>query len=295
MVLEALSGLLPLLTTAIHNCIEEISQQRSHFPRRLLIEKFLPRATEFKVSADMATQAIDNVLQFDAEIVAVGKLKGEERFATRKTISQETALRNRVSQLKQQPGRAVPTDVLREIIVAHGELKMEQYNALDYLVNGKQRIKALGGGPGSGKTTVLEAACKAWEEVGLKVIGGAIAGRAARNLEHKSGIKSSTIRKLQIDLETANGGDNNSTSIESVYGLPTYPLNKVQLDQNTVLVVNEAGMVDTADTLDLLNKVADAGGVATLVIVGDEQQLPPVRRWCPIRCNQARADPCLPY
>lgn len=277
---ESLNGLLPLLTTAVHDCIEAISRQRSHFSRRQLIETFLPRATEFKVSADIAIQAIDDVLRFDQQIVEVDKkVKGEVRFATRKTIAQETALKKRVSQLKQQTGRSVPSDVKQQTMLAHSELKMEQYNALDYLVDGKQRIKALGGGPGSGKTTVLKAARRAWEEVGLKVIGGAIAGRAARNLEHKSGIESSTVRKLQIDLEAAKEVDANPTSIDSVYGLQTYPLNKVQLDQDTVLVVDEAGMVDTADTLDLLNRVDESG--ATLVLVGDEHQLPPIGAGAP--------------
>lgn len=271
---ESLSGLLPLLTTAIHNCIEEISQQRSHFSRRVLIEKFLPRATEFKVSADTAIQAIDDVLHFDAEIEALGKLKGEDRFATRQTIAQEDALKKRVSQLKEQPGRAVPDDVLREKMLSHSRLAMEQLNAFRYLVDGNGKIKALAGVPGGGKTTVLAAAFDGWREIGLRVIGCSIMARAARNLEHKSGINSRTVRRLQIDLSAANQGGPASIDTKPVCGLPTYQLQDVALDSNTVLVVDEAGMVSTADTLDLLNRVAESG--ATLVLTGDEHQTPPI-------------------
>ena len=109
---------------------------------------------------------------------------------------------------------------------------------------------------GTGKTFLLDAAREAWEERGFTVIGAALAAKAAGGLTKGARISSRTI--------------------ESLIGRIDWGRDKGQelLDAKTVLVVDEAGMVDTRRMEKLLSETARAG--ATLILVGDHQQLQPI-------------------
>ncbi len=106
---------------------------------------------------------------------------------------------------------------------------------------------------GTGKTTAIDAARELWEREGYRVIGAALAGRAADELHARAGIDSYTVHGLLRDLER--GGE-------------------WQLPDRAVLVVDEAGMVDTRRLARLLDHAADAK--AKVVLVGDERQVPAV-------------------
>ena len=107
---------------------------------------------------------------------------------------------------------------------------------------------------GTGKTFSLDAARDAWERSGFRVIGAALAGEAADELQRGSGIASSTVDRLLWDLEHG----------QHSRGLP----------RNTVLVVDEAGMVGTRKLAEL--DAHAVGAKAKLVLVGDTRQLPEI-------------------
>ncbi len=85
-------------------------------------------------------------------------------------------------------------------------------------------IEVVRGYAGTGKTFALEAAREAWEAGGTRVIGAALAGKAAEGLQAGSGIASGTIARLLDELDRGHG-----------HGL----------SRGGVLVVDEAGMVGT--------------------------------------------------
>jgi conjugative relaxase-like TrwC/TraI family protein len=110
------------------------------------------------------------------------------------------------------------------------------------------------GPAGSGKTRMLRTATDAWAHAGIGVYGLAPTARAADELQHGAGIRADTIDKLQYEHAKPAGPD------------PDY-----QLAAGTVVVVDEAGMVDTAK-LWAYSRLANSNGWRT-VLVGDHQQL----------------------
>lgn len=132
-------------------------------------------------------------------------------------------------------------------------LSDEQQAMVRQLVSSGNGVELVRAKAGTGKTTAIDAARELWEREGYRVIGAALAGRAADELHARAGIDSYTVHGLLRDLER--GGD-------------------WQLPDRAVLVVDEAGMVDTRRLARLLDHAADAR--AKVVLVGDERQVPAV-------------------
>ena len=133
------------------------------------------------------------------------------------------------------------------------ELSPEQRNTVwDLCVFGRG-VDVVEGFAGAGKTHALGVAADLWESNGNHVIGCALAGRAARQLETDAGIPSSTIDRMLIDLDRPGSGG---------------------LGPNTVVVVDEAAMVGTRKLLRLAEHTAKAD--AKLVLIGDPCQLPEI-------------------
>jgi len=127
-------------------------------------------------------------------------------------------------------------------------LSSEQENAFRHITKEGQ-VAVIQGQAGTGKSTLLAAANKAFEAEGFKVQGLALASKAATGLEDGSGIESQTIHSYLIERE--NGRKN--------------------LDSKSILVIDEAGMVDTKLMAKLSDAAQQAG--AKVVLVGDNQQL----------------------
>jgi len=112
---------------------------------------------------------------------------------------------------------------------------------------GNSAIVVIQGRAGVGKSTMLAAVNESYTNEGFKVQGLALAGVAAQNLQKESGIESKTIASW---------------------------LPRAELDNKTVVIVDEAGMVGSKQMSDIINKVQQSG--AKLVLVGDEKQLQPI-------------------
>ncbi|MDP9069315.1 MAG: relaxase domain-containing protein [Actinomycetota bacterium] len=115
-------------------------------------------------------------------------------------------------------------------------------------------VEVVVGKAGAGKTFALDAAREAWEMSGTPVIGCALAARAAQELQVGSGIQSYTIDALLMDLDHPESA-----------GLPS----------DSVLVVDEAGMVGTRKLAQVFRHADQAN--AKVVLVGDDRQLPEIQ------------------
>ncbi|MBU3183133.1 SF1B family DNA helicase RecD2 [Clostridium psychrophilum] len=121
-------------------------------------------------------------------------------------------------------------------------------------------MEVITGGPGTGKTTIINCIIEVFEEAGMKVYMAAPTGRAAKRMTEATGREAKTIHRL---LELGIGGDDGSQFSKS---------EESPLDCD-VLIIDEASMID----IMLMNSLLKAITIGTrLIIVGDVDQLPSV-------------------
>jgi conjugative relaxase-like TrwC/TraI family protein len=116
------------------------------------------------------------------------------------------------------------------------------------------RVVAIQGVAGAGKSSVLAPAARLFEAQGRRVIGLAVQNTLVRMLERETGVPSMTVARF-IKLH---GGELNATAREHL--------------RNAVLIVDEASMLANADQLRLI-EIANRAEVGRLVFVGDSRQL----------------------
>lgn len=125
----------------------------------------------------------------------------------------------------------------------------------------QSRVFILTGGPGTGKTTTLNALLELLEEAGEKVALAAPTGRAAKRMSEVTGREAKTIhRLLEVDYRDANDR------------------HKFKRDERnplraTTVILDEVSMVDTRLLHSLLKALRLS---CRLIMVGDPDQLPSV-------------------
>ena len=125
----------------------------------------------------------------------------------------------------------------------------------------EQKVLVITGGPGTGKTTIINGIIKIASKTGQKVLCAAPTGRAAKRMTEATRVESRTIHRL---LEY------NPREISSGTGFKRNESNPVEAG---LVIIDEASMID-ATLMDHLLKAIPAP--ATLVLVGDIDQLPSV-------------------
>ncbi|ANL32026.1 conjugal transfer relaxase TraA protein (plasmid) [Rhizobium phaseoli] len=200
-----------------------------------------------------------------------GKVSEPAVFTTRDMLRIEYHMAESARRLSKLSGYAV----LRKHVAAAIEriesdepknlfrLDAEQVDAIRH-VTGDSGIAAIVGLAGAGKSTLLAAARLAWESEGRRVIGAALAGKAAEGLEDSSGIKSRTLASWE--LAWANGRET--------------------LHRGDVLVIDEAGMVSSQQMARVL-KIAEEAEIK-VVLVGDAMQLQPIQAGAAFRAITER-------
>lgn len=173
------------------------------------------------------------------------------RYTTRELIRLEAEMARRSLWLSERENHGVSPTVLVATFARHARLSDEQRAAIEH-VAGSARIAAVVGRAGAGKTTMMKAAREAWELAGYRVVGGALAGKAAEGLEKEAGIQSRTLASWELRWKT----------------------DRDALDARTVFVMDEAGMVASRQMAGFVETVVRSG--AKLVLVGDPEQLQPI-------------------
>ena len=139
------------------------------------------------------------------------------------------------------------------------ELSEEQKRAvLECLTN---NVTVITGGPGTGKTTIINTIVQILDFAGLSVALAAPTGRAAKRMEEATGKPAMTIHRMlefvwSEEEEVLNFGRNEENPLEE-----------------DVIIVDEASMIDLMLMDGLLNAVKEG---TRLIFTGDADQLPPV-------------------
>ena len=124
-------------------------------------------------------------------------------------------------------------------------------------------VLVLTGGPGTGKTTTINAMIHFFESEGMDICLAAPTGRAAKRMTEATGCEARTIHRM---LELAYTPENNENRME-------FARNQENPLETDVIIIDEMSMVD----LPLMHVLLNAIVVGTRVIlVGDQDQLPSV-------------------
>lgn len=193
-----------------------------------------------------------DVLKLQDERMALGSGQREPaKYTTRELIQLESQMVNRAQWLVGQSSHGVPDKTLRPVFEHHDRLSDEQRAAIAHVAS-EGRLAAVVGRAGAGKTTMMKAAREVWEMAGYRVVGAALAGKAAEGLEKEAGIASRTLASWELAWDK--GRD--------------------RLDDKTIFVLDEAGMVSSRQMALFVEQVVTSG--AKLVLVGDPDQLQPI-------------------
>jgi Ti-type conjugative transfer relaxase TraA len=215
-------------------------------------------------------------IEASPELVLLQGKSGESNaiYSTRSMVETEAMMAGHAAAMAQGRSHALP---LREFSLKSGSetgsvvgalaegprLSDEQQAALAHIL-GPQQLAVIAGVAGSGKSTTLGAARSAWEAEGYRVIGAALAGKAADGLQEGSGIQSSTIASLEHRLSKG----------------------QERLGARDVLVIDEAGMVGSRQMARVLDAARNSG--AKVVLVGDAEQLQPIEAGAAFRAIAER-------
>ena len=122
-------------------------------------------------------------------------------------------------------------------------------------------VEIITGGPGTGKTTIINCITQIFEKTNLKVYMSAPTGRAAKRMTEATGREAKTIHRL-LEMGVSEG----SANLLFSRGEET-PL------ECDVIIIDEASMID----IILMNNLLKAVSLGTrIIIVGDVDQLPSV-------------------
>lgn len=127
----------------------------------------------------------------------------------------------------------------------------------------KHGILILTGGPGTGKTTTINAMIHYFESQGLDIFLAAPTGRAAKRMTEATGYEAQTIHRL---LEVNGNPEENE-------GRSCFSRNEENPLEADVIIIDEVSMVDLPLMHALLRAIVP--GTRT-IFVGDENQLPSV-------------------
>lgn len=186
-----------------------------------------------------------------------GGIQDKSIYTTKAMVKKEASLVELAEHLGKSTSHGMDkSQIEREMIRAYqnrgimGGLSVEQERAIQHLL-GNNQLSCVVGIAGSGKTTLLGVCHEVWKSDDYSVYGLAPTGRAAQNLQ-QSGIPSTTLHKFLKEFDSG----------------------RCQYNPKSVLVLDEAGMVDVERFSNLLKAVNQLG--VKLVVVGDGAQLQPV-------------------
>jgi exodeoxyribonuclease V alpha subunit len=207
-----------------------------------------------KILSCMEEMAFDRTLIED-------KIDDKEFLYLPKTHLSELYIASRVKMLLKFPSEKIK-DVDKEI------KRCEQEDGITYADLQKEAITraltegmlVLTGGPGTGKTTTLNAIIKIMKNKGRKVLLSAPTGRAAQRMSELTGDEAKTLHRL---LEVSWDKHDN----------PVFNKNERNQLKCDALIVDEVSMVDTF-IFESVMRALPVG--CRLILVGDSDQLPSV-------------------
>ncbi len=225
-----------------------------YVPLDILIDKTV---VQLDIGADLVQEALDH-LEMEERVV-LEELQGHVGVYLSRYHHYESRIAFYLHRLLHSPkairfpkDKDLVTDVVENLGIT---LAPEQLKAVETAT--KAKVMVLTGGPGTGKTTIINAVIQLFSAVKAKIVLAAPTGRAAKRMAETSGKEARTIHRL---LEYSPKDDQFLRNEDNPLAC-------------NLLVIDEASMMDTILAYHLL-KATPLG--ATVLFVGDAHQLPSV-------------------
>jgi ATP-dependent exoDNAse (exonuclease V) alpha subunit len=174
------------------------------------------------------------------------------RFTTRQVRAEEQAALGEAERLARARSGAVSARAAQAVLAARA-LRPDQQAAFAHATEGGQ-LKLIEGRAGTGKSFTLAAIRDAYERDGRRVVGLAPTNAVAQDLASDGFAEAGTVHAALFALKNQ----------------------RTAWDRRTVVVVDEAAMLDTRITGELLAAARQAG--AKLILAGDDRQLASIER-----------------
>jgi conjugative relaxase-like TrwC/TraI family protein len=228
-----------------------LTGQVSTFTRTDVVDalaKRLPVAPSAQEALTQVEAAADRFLEERAVRIARDRRLGVDRYSTPELLALERQLVAGATARAGEGCAVVRPDILRQVLDRHSTAGEDQAAMVRDLTRGGTGVAVVVGRAGSGKTWALGLAREAFELAGYQVRGCAPTGIATVGLADEGFTDARTIDRLLLDLGRG----------------------RTELDDRTVLMVDEAAMIATRKLAPLLRHAERVG--AKVVLVGDDRQ-----------------------
>ncbi len=190
-------------------------------------------------------------------------MPGEEKVTKDVFLAQyffsEKGIASRLKKIKSQGSSIRSIDTEKALDWVQGELVIKlakmQKQAITMALN--EKLLVITGGPGTGKTTIINAIIKIYKKLNIKILLAAPTGRAAKRMNEATWHPAVTIHRL-LKYSLAKQGFEKDEN------------NPLKCD---LLILDESSMIDTYLMYQLLKAVPD---FCSVILVGDVNQLPSV-------------------
>jgi conjugative relaxase-like TrwC/TraI family protein len=223
---------------------EGLTEQASTFTRAEVVDaiaKRLPVARSASEALSQVEAAADRFLGERAVRIAYDRRLGVERYSTPELLTLERQLVDSAVARADQRCAVVRPELVRQVLDRHTTAGEDQAAMVRDLTQGGAGVAVVVGRAGSGKTWALGIAREAFELDGYQVLGAAPTGIATVGLADEGFTDARTVDRLLLDLGKG----------------------RLELDNRSVLVVDEAAMVAT-------RKLTPCSAMPTV----------PAPRWC---------------
>lgn len=236
-----------------HQLVERMGME---YAGRIGKEELFKKCEEFKARNKLVrVNAVE--IHDEDKGRSLARIHTEDRFAAPWMVDWEQEIQHRTEARMLEEHVKVPTTRVAKAIADFEakkgfKLSDEQKHAIEHVSAETGGVAVISGLAGTGKTTVSDVYKSAFEAEGRQMLGVAVSNNAAQKLQAESGMECTSVAMLISNLKK----------------------NKIQLTDKHVVVLDEAGMVDTRDTRALMVACHQAG--AKFILQGDTHQLQPV-------------------
>jgi hypothetical protein len=191
------------------------------------------------------------------DVVALSERAGGPvtRYTTQAVLKSEREVLAAAEQLADDQSHAVSRDKLVAVMERQkfATIREEQYEALLH-ATGAGGFAAIAGEAGTGKSYTMAAIREVYEASGCRVVGLSPTNKIIQDMARDGFREVQTVAGARNDIRR----------------------DACTCDSRTVLMVDEAGMMGTADMATVTQQAAEAG--AKLILVGDDKQLASIER-----------------